>query len=134
MDFFKLLYRPSLQSFNIHIPFLHHPNNVYNSKTACLENGKWRTALFSFTLIHFTPFLLTSRFCGSSSLNVASRRTVISLSSKTGLSLTASGYWILFVLLAAVIEVEISQNCWPVLLTWSQAYPRGPPFQELKKS
>ena len=54
--FFKLLYRTSLQSFNIHIPFLHHPNNVSNSKTACLENGKWRTALFSFTLIHFTPF------------------------------------------------------------------------------
>ena len=43
--FFKLLYRTSLQSFNIHIPFLLHPNNVSNSKTACLENGKWRTAL-----------------------------------------------------------------------------------------
>ncbi len=70
--FLKLLYRPSLQSFNIHIPFLHHPNNVCNSKTACLENGKWTTALFSFTLIYFAPFLLTSRFCGSSSLNVAS--------------------------------------------------------------
>ncbi len=36
----KLLYRPSLQSFNIHIPFLHHPNNVCNSKTACTTRSK----------------------------------------------------------------------------------------------
>ncbi len=42
--------------------------------------------------------------------------------------------WILIVLLAAVSEVEISQNCWLVLLTRSQAYLRGPLFQELKKS
>ncbi len=33
-----------------------------------------------------------------------------------------------------VSEVKISQNCWLVLLTWSQAYPRGHLFQELKKS
>ncbi len=70
VDFFKLLYRTLLQSFNIHISFLHHPSNVYNSKTACLENGKWRTALFSFTLIHFTPFFM-SRFCVNLSLSVA---------------------------------------------------------------